>query len=98
MHPITIDSNPTTAMGAEFVSTSISSSGNVSTDTEGLLIALPNIIDAETSHRGYTLHTLTANDWTAEYRIVENNLVEDTSTSVWKTFKVMAGSPAITEA
>ena len=95
---LTIDSNPTTAMGAEFVSTSISSSGNVSTDTEGLLIALPNIIDAETSHRGYTLHTLTANDWTAEYRIVENNLVEDTSTSVWKTFKVMAGSPAITEA
>ena len=95
---LTIDSNPTTAMGAEFVSTSISSSGNVSTDTEGLLIALPNIIDAETSHRGYTLHTLTANDWTAEYRIVENNLVEDSSTSVWKTFKVMAGSPAITEA
>ena len=95
---LTTDSNPTTAMGAEFVSTSISSSGNVSTDTEGLLIALPNIIDAETSHRGYTLHTLTANDWTAEYRIVENNLVEDSSTSVWKTFKVMAGSPAITEA
>jgi len=94
---LTTDSNPTTAMGAEFVSTSISSSGNVSTDTEGLLIALPNIIDAETSHRGYTLHTLTANDWTAEYRIVENNLVENSSTSVWKTFKVMAGSPAITE-
>ena len=94
---LTIDSNPTTAMGAEFVSTSISSSGNVSTDTEGLLIALPNIIDAETSHRGYTLHTLTANDWTAEYRIVENNLVEDSSTSVWKTFKVTAGSPAVTQ-
>ena len=94
---LTTDSNPTTAMGAEFVSTSISSSGNVSTDTEGLLIALPNIIDAETSHRGYTLHTVTANDWTAEFRIVDNNLVEDSSTSVWKTFKVIAGSPAITE-
>jgi len=94
---LTTDSNPTTAMGAEFVSTSISSSGNVPTDTEGLLIALPNIIDAETSHRGYTLHTVTANDWTAEYRIVDNNLVEDSSTSVWKTFKVMVGSPAITE-
>ena len=94
---LTIDSNPTTAMGAEFVSTSISSSGNVSPDTEGLLIALPNIIDAETSHRGYTLHTVTANDWTAEFRIVDNNLVEDSSTSVWKTFKVIAGSPAITE-
>ena len=94
---LTIDSNPTTAMGAEFVSTSISSSGNVSTDTEGLLIALPNIIDAETSHRGYTLHTLTANDWTAEYRIVDNNLVEGSTTSVWKTFKVTAGSPAVTQ-
>jgi len=94
---LTTDVNPTTAMGAEFVSTSISSSGNVSTDTEGLLIALPNIIDAETSHRGYTLHTVTTNDWTAEFRIVDNNLVEDSSTSVWKTFKVMAGSPTITE-
>ena len=94
---LTTDSNPTTAMGAEFVSTSISSSGNVSTDTEGLLIALPNIIDAETSHRGYTLHTLTANDWTAEYRIVDNNLVEGSTTSVWKTFKVTAGSPAVTQ-
>ena len=94
---LTIDSNPTTAMGAEFVSTSISSSGNVSTDTEGLLIALPNIIDAETSHRGYTLHTVTANDWTAEYRIVDNNLVEGSTTSVWKTFKVTAGSPAVTQ-
>ena len=94
---LTTDSNPTTAMGAEFVSTSISSSGNVSTDTEGLLIALPNIIDAETSHRGYTLHTVTANDWTAEYRIVDNNLVEGSTTSVWKTFKVTAGSPAVTQ-
>ena len=94
---LTTDSNPTTAMGAEFVSTSISSSGNVSTDTEGLLIALPNIIDAETSHRGYTLHTVTANDWTAEFRIVDNNLVEDSATSVWKTFKVTAGSPAVTQ-
>jgi len=94
---LTTDSNPTTAMGTEFVSTSISSSGNVSTDTEGLLIALPNIIDAETSHRGYTLHTLTANDWTAEYRIVDNNLVEGSTTSVWKTFKVTAGSPAVTQ-
>lgn len=95
---LTIDSNPTTAMGTEFVTTSISSSGSGSAATESLLIALPNIIDAEVMYRGYTLHTLTANDWTAEYRIVENNLVEDSSTSVWKTFKLMAGSPAITEA
>ena len=94
---LTTDANPTVAMGAEFVSTSISSSGNISTDTEGLLIALPNIIDAEVSHRGYTLHTVTANDWTAEFRIVDNNLVEDSATSVWKTFKVTAGSPAVTE-
>ncbi len=94
---LTTDANPTVAMGAEFVSTSISSSGNISTDTEGLLIALPNIIDAEVSHRGYTLHTVTANDWTAEFRIVDNNLVEDSATSVWKTFKVTAGSPAVTQ-
>ena len=94
---LTTDANPTVAMGAEFVSTSISSSGNISTDTEGLLIALPNIIDAEVSHRGYTLHTVTANEWTAEFRIVDNNLVENSPTSVWKTFRLTAGSPAISE-
>jgi alkaline phosphatase D len=94
---LTTDVNPTVAMGAEFVSTSISSSGNISTDTEGLLIALPNIIDAEVSHRGYTLHTVTANDWTAEFRIVDNNLVENSATSVWKTFRLTAGSPTIAE-
>ncbi len=94
---LTIDAAPTTAMGTEFVTTSISSSGSGSAATESLLIALPNIIDAEVMYRGYTLHTVTANDWTAEFRIVENNLVEGSSTSVWKTFKVLAGSPAITE-
>jgi alkaline phosphatase D len=94
---LTTEAAPTTPMGTEFVTTSISSSGSGSAATESLLIALPNIIDAEVMHRGYTLHTVTASDWTAEFRIVDNNLVEDSSTTVWKTFKVMAGSPAVNE-
>ena len=94
---LTTNAAPTVSMGTEFVSTSISSSGNISPDTEGLLIALPNIIDAEVSHRGYTLHTVTTDDWTAEYRIVDNALVADSPTSVWKTFKVISGTPTVTE-
>ena len=49
---------------------------NRSRSTESLLVALPNIIDAEVSHRGYTLHTITADTWTADYRIVDNETSE----------------------
>jgi alkaline phosphatase D len=94
---LTTEAAPTTAMGTEFVTTSISSSGSGSAATESLLIALPNIIDAEVAHRGYTLHTITAEKWTAEYRIVDNNLIEDSTVAVWKTFEVTAGSPAVTQ-
>jgi alkaline phosphatase D len=94
---LTTTSDPETPRGIEFVATSISSSGNVGEDTEALFVSLTNIIDAEAQHRGYILHTVTADSWTADYRIVDNALVEGSTVSTWKTFKVTAGSPAVNE-
>lgn len=93
---LTTTAEPTTSRGVEFVTTSISSSGNIDASTESLLIALPNIIDAEVAHRGYTLHTISADTWTADYRIVDNALVEGSAVTTWKTFTVKAGSVAVT--
>lgn len=93
---LTTTTDPTTSRGIEFVTTSISSSGNVDASTEALLVALPNIIDAEVAHRGYTMHTVDATSWTADYRIVDNALVEGSAVSTWKTFAVTAGSPTVT--
>jgi len=94
---LTTTTNPTTAVGIEFVTTSISSGGNVPPETQGLLQALPNIIDAEASHRGYILHTITPETWTAQYRIVDDARVENSGVGDWKTFSVTAGTAAVAE-
>jgi len=94
---LTTTANPTTAVGIEFVATSISSGGNIPPETQGLLQALPNIIDAEASHRGYILHTITPETWTAQYRLVDDAKVENSGVSDWKTFSVTAGTAAVAE-
>lgn len=90
---VTTSADPETVRAVEFVTTSISSSGNVPAGSEALFIALPTIVDAEIQHRGYTLHTVTAATWTAEYRIVDDVAVEGSSVTPWKTFRVAAGTP-----
>jgi alkaline phosphatase D len=92
---VTTAAEPDKVRGIEFVTTSISSNGNVPDGSEALFIALPTIVDAEIQHRGYTLHTVTPQEWTAEYRIVDNNRVEDSTVSPWKRFVVRAGSPDV---
>jgi alkaline phosphatase D len=82
-------------LGVEFVTTSISSSGNIPEGYDELFIALPTIVDADTRHRGYTLHTITSEDWIAEYRIVEDNARENSPSRTWKTFKVRRGSAGV---
>jgi alkaline phosphatase D len=89
---LTTADEPDDVRGIEFVTTSISSNGNVPEGSEGLFIALPTIVDAEIRHRGYTLHTVSAQEWIAEYRIVEDNTVENSPLTVWKRFAVRAGS------
>jgi alkaline phosphatase D len=93
---LTTSSDPSTSRGVEFVTTSITSDANIDASLEALLVSLPNIIDAEVSHRGYTLHTVTATDWTAQYRIVDDARVDGSAVTTWKTFAVTAGSPTVT--
>ncbi|NDF30892.1 MAG: hypothetical protein EB147_01515, partial [Acidimicrobiia bacterium] len=93
---LTTSSDPSTSRGVEFVTTSITSDANIDASLEALLVSLPNIIDAEVSHRGYTIHTVTATDWTAQYRIVDDARVDGSAVSTWKTFAVTAGTPTVT--
>lgn len=92
---LTTDGDPNDVHGIEFVTTSISSRGNTPDGAEDLFISLPTIVDAELAHRGYTLHTVTADTWTADYRIVADVTREDSEVSTWKTFRVRAGVSAV---
>ena len=77
-------------VGAEFVTTSISSAGNVPVALEPLLRDFPTVVDAELAHRGYIRHTVTPEAWTAEYRIVDDVTTPDSPVSTWRTFRVDA--------
>jgi alkaline phosphatase D len=84
-----------TPVAVEFVDTSISSAGLVPPDTVGLVKSFKEIVDAELAHRGYTMHTVTPDTWTAAYRIVESALVPESTVSTFATYVVDAGAPAV---
>jgi alkaline phosphatase D len=77
-------------VGVEFVTSSISSTGNVPVDLVDVLAGFPDVVDAELAHRGYTRHTITPETWTAEYRTVDDETTPDSPVSTWKTFVVDA--------
>ncbi len=79
----------------EFVDTSISSTGNVPPEASDLVKSFPDIVDAELFYRGYTLHSVTPDTWTAEYRIVDSIIDEGSPVSVYKTFAVDSGTVAV---
>jgi alkaline phosphatase D len=78
--------------GVEFVTPSISSRGNVDPALQPLLASFDDVVDAELVHRGYTRHTVTANEWAAEYRAVDDATDPSSRVSTWKTFRVAAGT------
>ncbi len=82
-------------VGAEFVATSISSSGNVDPGLIDLVKSLGDVVDADLVHRGWIKHTITPQTWSAEYRIVADALVPDSTVSVFNTFVVDPGVPGI---
>jgi alkaline phosphatase D len=75
-------------VGVEFVTASISSTGNVPADLVDVLAGFPDVVDAELAHRGYTRHTITPETWMAEYRIVDDYTTPDSAVSTWKSFVV----------
>jgi alkaline phosphatase D len=82
-------------LGAEFVTTSISSSGLVDASLEAALADFPAIVDAELGHRGYTRHTITPTEWIADYRIVDDATRADSTVTTWQRFLVGATSPLV---
>jgi alkaline phosphatase D len=81
-----------TPVAAEFVATSISSSGNVDASLQSLVTSIPDIVDVELAHRGYILHTVDAATWSADYRIVDDATVEGGTVSSYATYRLDAGS------
>jgi alkaline phosphatase D len=79
-------------VGIEFITSSVSSTGNVPPDVLDIVMSFPEIVDAELAHRGYTRHTVTAAAWTAEYRIVDDVADPRSTVSTWKTFTVDVGN------
>ena len=60
-----------TPVAVELVATSISSGGRVNPAVTEVVRSIPDIVDVELEHRGYILHTVTPEAWSAEYRMVE---------------------------
>jgi alkaline phosphatase D len=93
-----VDPGSAAPVAIEFVATSISSSGAVDATLTSLLQSFPNIVDVELAHRGYTLHEVTRDSWTAHYRIVEDAMFPDTAVTAYKSFVVDAGVTAVSVA
>jgi alkaline phosphatase D len=84
-----------TAVGVEFVATSISSGGNVDPAITDVVKSIPDILDVELAHRGYILHTVTPDEWLAEYRMVDTVKVPDAPMLVHATYRVAAGDNTV---
>ncbi|MEO7372130.1 MAG: alkaline phosphatase D family protein [Ilumatobacteraceae bacterium] len=84
-------------VGAEFITTSISSDGLISDQFTDVLKSYPHLVDAELTHRGYALHTVTPDHWTAEYRIVADVSRADSEVSTLGTYGVVAGTNTVTK-
>jgi alkaline phosphatase D len=84
-----------TPVGVEFITTSISSDGLVGDELTDVLKSFPELVDAELLHRGYSLHTVTPESWTAEYRIVADVDDPDSAVTTLSTYLVMEGSNTV---
>jgi len=85
-------------VGVEFVTTSISSAGNVDASLQPILDSFPTIAGAELAHRGYTRHTVTPARWRAEFRIVADAADPASAVTTWRTFEVDAATPDLVAA
>jgi alkaline phosphatase D len=79
-------------LGVEFVSTSITSTGLDAGLEDALAGLFPNVKAVELAHRGYTRHVVSPEQWTAEFRVVDDVTDPDSAVSTWKTFTIDAGA------
>jgi alkaline phosphatase D len=85
-------------IGAEFITTSISSNGLISDQFTDVLKSYPQLVDAELTHRGYSLHSVTAERWTADYRFVADVTNAESEVTTLGTYVVEAGTNIVTKA
>ncbi len=86
-----------TPVGAEFITTSISSDGLISDQFTDVLKSYPHLVDAELTHRGYAMHTVTPDRWLAEYRIVADVSRDDSEVTTLGTYAVDVGTNIVTK-
>src|SRR4051794_5099029 len=86
-----------TPVGAEFITPSISSDGLINDQFTDVLKAYPHLVDAELTHRGYVLHTVTPERWTADYRMVADVSNADSAVNSLGTYAVDAGTNIVTK-
>ncbi len=84
-----------TPVGVEFITTSISSDGLIGDELTDVLKSFPNLVDAELSHRGYSLHTVTPQRWIADYRYVTDVSRADSEVTSLGSYVVERGSNTV---
>ncbi len=81
-------------VASELVGTSISSEGLLPPGTEELVTStVPAIKYVNSSQRGWTLCDVTADRWTAEFRMVKDNLAQDSPVDVDARFTITPDRP-----
>ncbi len=90
--------NEEALVGVEFVTNSISSSGVLDPAFADVLKSFPDLVDFELAHRGYSFHTVTPEQWTAEYRMVTDVTSPDSEVTTYGSYIVEAGSNTVAAA
>ena len=87
------DDDGSDAVGVEFVAPGVSSKVPTQLRAAGSFVELasPHIAWSETSRRGWVLHTVSLEEWTAEYRLVEDAERPGTEIVSESTWTVGAG-------
>lgn len=87
------DDDSSAPMGVEFVGPGVSSTIPTQLRAAASLVELASghIAWSETTRRGWVLHTVTADEWNAEYRLVEDADEPESDITVETTWTVRAG-------
>jgi alkaline phosphatase D len=85
-----------TPVGVELVATSISSGGRINPAVTQVVKAIPDIVDVELEHRGYIMHTVTPDRWSAEYRMVDSVKQPGAPMFVHATYHIDVGTNIVT--
>ena len=91
------DDTDSPAVGVEFVTPGVSSAIPADLQGRGSIIELqsPHVVWSETERRGWVLHTVTEDAWTAEYRLVVDAEDPDSTVEPVRTSTVAAGARTV---